>query len=102
MMKIEKKIEIKDNDFLRQFEAKIDDKTIVLEYSAQPRKIFLTKFRVPNSLRQKGMDQVFLKAIFDKFETDQVRVVPTCPEVAKFFKAHRAIYKNLLPVGINI
>ena len=35
--------ELIDNDFLRQFEIKVDDKLAKIEYSLQERKIFLTK-----------------------------------------------------------
>ena len=34
--------ELIDNDFLRQFEIKIDDDLAKIEYSLQERKIFLT------------------------------------------------------------
>ena len=35
--------ELIDNDFLRQFELKVDDNLAKIEYSLQDRKIFLTK-----------------------------------------------------------
>ena len=35
--------ELIDNDFLRQFEVKVDDELAKIEYSLQERKIFLTK-----------------------------------------------------------
>ncbi len=39
--------ELVDNDFLRQFELKIDDHLAKIEYSLQERKIFLTKLIIP-------------------------------------------------------
>ncbi len=101
-MNDDENLEIKNNEFLRQFEATIDGKLVKLEYSTQPRKIFLTKFVMNEHLRSQGYDQQFLTAIFNKFVEDHVRVVPTCPEVAMFFKAHKRKYKSLLPTGINI
>ena len=44
---MDKKKEINDNTFLRQFEAKINGKLAIIEYSLQDRKIFLTKIVVP-------------------------------------------------------
>ena len=35
-------VELIDNDFLRQFELKVDNDMAVIEYSLQERKIFLT------------------------------------------------------------
>ena len=101
-MKVDEIFEIKDNDFLRQFEANIKGETIILEYSDQPRQIFLTKLIVNEEMKNQGIDQLFLKSIFEKFSEERKRVVPTCPEVARFFKTHKKEYKDLLPVGINI
>ncbi len=101
-MKENENFEIKDNEFLRQFETQIDGKLIKLEYSAQPRKIFLTKFVISDEFRTKGFDRQFLEAIFDKLIAENYRVVPTCPEVASFYKAHRRKYRELLPTGITI
>jgi hypothetical protein len=38
------KMEIKDNELLRQFEITTDTGLVAIEYSLQDRKIFLTKF----------------------------------------------------------
>ena len=38
-------MEIIDNQFLRQFEAKINGNLAIIEYSLQERKIFLTKIK---------------------------------------------------------
>lgn len=101
-MKDDENMEIENNEFLRQFETRIDNELVRLEYSVQPRKIFLTKFTMNDDLKTRGIDQKFLTAVFDQFIKDEKRVVPTCPEVAKFFKAHRRKYKKLLPTGISI
>lgn len=101
-MKVVESLEIVDNDFLRQYEARIDGELVKLEYSAQPRKIFLTKFIICEELKNQGYDEVFLKTIFDKFSEDEAKIVPTCPEVARFFKAHKSEYRKLLPTGINM
>ena len=42
--------ELTDNDFLRQFELKVDGELAKIEYSLQDRKIFLTKLIIPESI----------------------------------------------------
>ena len=94
-------MEVTNNDFLRQFEAKIQDELIVVEYSKQERKIFLTKLRMSEELREKGYLEKFIKAVLEIIEETNSRVMPTCPEIVSFFRKNRR-YKSMLPVGINI
>ncbi|HLS30442.1 MAG TPA: N-acetyltransferase [Flavobacteriaceae bacterium] len=102
-MRVDEVFEIKNNEFLRQFEAEIEGELITLEYSEQPRQIFLTKLSVNEEMKLRGDDQVFLRSLFDKFtEENQTRIMPTCPEVREFFKAHKREYRGLLPTGINL
>lgn len=101
-MKVDEILEIRNNEFLRQFEADIEGEKVVLEYAEQPRKIFLTKLIVGEEMVEEGMDELFLRSIFEKLAEGRERVVPTCPKVVKFFKAHRKEYRKLLPVGINL
>ena len=53
--------ELIDNDFLRQFELKIDDHFAKIEYSLQERKIFLTKLIVPEALDNDEFKTDFIK-----------------------------------------
>lgn len=101
-MKVEEKLEVKDNEFLRQFESEIDGEFVKLEYSSQPRNIFLTKFVISDSLIKRGVDQEFLTAVFDMLLDEEKRVLPTCPQVTRFYKAHKRKYRALLPTGINM
>jgi len=95
-------LEIKDNEFLRQFEATIEESLVVIEYSVHPRNIFLTKLVMDEILIQKGYDVVFMEALFNKFKEDEVKVVPTSSKIVSFFRENRRTYKGLLPTGINI
>lgn len=95
-------MEITNNDFLRQFEAKVDDCIIKLEYAEHPRKLFLTKFVIDENLLAKGYDNIFLESIFDQFLEDETRIMPTCSRVVKFYKSHRKKYRKLLPTGISL
>lgn len=93
--------ELVDNDFLRQFELKIDNHFAKIEYSLQERKIFLTKLIVPEELNNEEFVADFLKTVFENIEERNLSVVPTSPEIAKFIRRNRQ-YKKLLPVGVRI
>lgn len=90
-----------DNDFLRQFELRIDDEIAKIEYSLQDRKIFLTKIEIPNSVEDEAFEEEFLIMVFDSIKQRNISVVPTSPQIAKFVRRHRQ-YKRMLPVGIRI
>lgn len=94
-------LKITNNEFSRQFEATINDELVTIEYAQQERKIFLTKLTMSDALRDEGYLDLFVKHVLDGISETNARVMPTSPEIAKFFKRNRK-YKNLLPVGINI
>ena len=93
--------ELKDNDFLRQFEIKVEDHLAKIEYSLQDRKIFLTKLVIPEPLKDDEFKKDFLAAVFQQIEERNLSVVPTSPEIAKFVRSNRK-YKRMLPVGVRI
>lgn len=94
--------EITKNNFLRQFEAKIEDKLIKLEFSEQGKNIFLTRFDIHKSLKREDYQDRFIKTVLDSLTKQDIKVIPTNPIVASFFKKHRSTYKHLLPPGINL
>lgn len=91
---------ITDNEFLRQFETRINDELATIEYSQQDRKIFLTKLKMPENTEDRSED--FIKAVLAEIKERNTSVVPTSPEIAGYMRRHRRKYKDLLPVGINI
>lgn len=93
--------ELVDNEFLRQFELKIDDELAKIEYSLQDRKIFLTKMVIPDAIYSEELETDFLKLVMENIKERNISVVPTSPEIAKFIRRNRR-YKKLLPVGIRI
>tara|TARA_R110002012_G_scaffold319389_3_gene539816 strand:- start:26650 stop:26946 length:297 start_codon:yes stop_codon:yes gene_type:complete len=93
--------ELIDNDFLRQFELKIDDQLAKIEYSLQERKIFLTKLIIPEDLFSETFQNEFIITVFKNIEERNLSVVPTSPEIAKFIRKNRQ-YKSMLPVGLRI
>jgi predicted GNAT family acetyltransferase len=95
-------VEITDNEFLRQFELEIGDNMARIEYALQDRKIFLTKYEMPEDLEKQGFREIFIKAVFEEVKNRGISLVPTSPEIAGFMRKNRRKYKDLLPVGINI
>lgn len=93
--------ELIDNEFLRQFEVKVDDHLAKIEYSLQERKIFLTKLIIPEEVKSDSFQDDFIKAVFENIEQRKLSVVPTSPEIAKFVRRNRK-YKRMLPVGVRI
>ena len=93
--------ELVDNDFLRQYEIKIDDHLAKIEYSLQERKIFLTKLIIPEGIKDENFKKEFLSLVFEQIEERNLSVVPTSPEIAKFVRGNRK-YKRMLPVGVRI
>tara|TARA_R110002049_G_scaffold3795_3_gene27525 strand:+ start:58937 stop:59233 length:297 start_codon:yes stop_codon:yes gene_type:complete len=93
--------ELIDNDFLRQFEIKIDDHLAKIEYSLQERKIFLTKLIIPEEINDEGFSKEFLALVFEQISERNLSVMPTCPAIAKFVRSNRK-YKRMLPVGVRI
>ncbi|MCH7525251.1 N-acetyltransferase [Flavobacteriaceae bacterium PRS1] len=93
--------ELIDNDFLRQFELKVDDDLAKIEYSLQDRKIFLTKLIIPENVNNDDFIDGFLKLVMENIQERNISVVPTSPPIAKFIRKNRR-YKRMLPVGIRI
>lgn len=93
--------ELIDNDFLRQFELKIDEHLAKIEYSLQERKIFLTKLIIPEEIKDESFKKDFLAAVFEQINERNLSIVPTSPEIAKFVRSNRK-YKRMLPVGVRI
>ncbi len=94
-------VELIDNDFLRQYELKVEESMAVIEYSLQERKIFLTKMVIPEEINSEDFQKEFLELVFSNIKERNISVVPTSPEIAKFVRSNRK-YKRMLPVGIRI
>ena len=93
--------ELIDNDFLRQFELKVDNEMAIIEYSLQERKIFLSKMIIPDTIRTREFELEFVDLVFSNIKERNICVVPTSPEIARFVRSNRK-YKRMLPVGIRI
>lgn len=93
-------MEIKDNELLRHFETQTDSGLLIIEYALQDRKIFLTKLDPPEDLDTEIIEN-FIKEVLAIAEERKLKVVPTNPRLAKFFRKN-PVYKELLPPGIKI
>ena len=90
-----------NNEFLRQFEIKVDDNLARIEYSEQERKIFLTKLHIPDEIKNKDFQEAFMIKVLEFIQEKNLRVVPTSPKIAGFVRRNKS-YKSLLPVGIKL
>jgi len=90
-----------NNEFLRQFEIKIEDSLARIEYSEQERKIFLTKLHIPEEIENKELEEAFIVKVLDFISDKNLSVVPTSPKIARFVRTNRR-YRKLLPVGIKL
>ena len=94
--------ELKNNELLRQFETRIEGKLIKIEYSEQPKKLFLTGFSIDQGLDKEKYKEPFILAVFDYLAEKDEKVFPTSPIIAKVFKKYREKYKHMLPLGISL
>ena len=94
-------MEVNDNDFLRQFETKVNGGLAIIEYSTQDRKIFLTKLMIPSSNTDSDFEETFIREVFEIIKEKNIRIMPTSPEIRKFIKKHKE-FKDLLPIGIRL
>jgi len=92
---------LENNQFLRQFEVVVNGSMARIEYAEQERKIFLTKLIVPEDLNTTEFKDEFIKTVLDSVAENNMRVVPTSPEIAGFLRKNKR-YKALLPVGIKL
>lgn len=94
-------MEIKDNAFARQFETTVNEGLLVVEYSLQEKKVFLTKFTTPEGFSDEKSIDEFFKTILDNISERNMRAVPILPKIVQFFKKNPS-YKELLPPGIRL
>ena len=94
-------MKISDNNFLRQFETKVNGGLAIIEYSTQDRKIFLTKLIIPSSNKDENFEEIFIREVFEIIKEKNIRVMPTAPQVRKFIKKNKE-FKELLPIGVRL
>ncbi|SDG87135.1 GNAT family protein [Psychroflexus sediminis] len=99
---MEKDFEVTKNEFQRQYETKIGGELLAVEFSEHDRKVFLTKLTIPEKFIDSETQNQFISKILDSFKDTRFKVMPTSPEIAKFFRKNRIKYKDLLPAGISI
>lgn len=95
------KVELTNNEFLRQFETTVNGSLARIEYAEQERKIFLTKLIIPEEIENTKFEENFIKTVLEFISEKKLRVVPTSPQIASFVRRNKS-YKSLLPVGIKL
>lgn len=93
-------MEFKNNELLRQFECRCGERFVIIEYSIQERKLFLTKLN-PNGCDDEVLINNFIRTILDQAEEKRLRVVPVSSSIVAFFKKNPS-YRELLAAGIKI
>lgn len=93
-------MEIKDNEFSRHFETSVDGSKLSIEYSIQERKLFLTRLTAPENIDEDTIN-TFIKEVLAIAVEKKLRVVPTHPKVAAFFRKNPR-FKDMLPPGIRL
>lgn len=93
-------MEIKDNQLLRHFETNTANGLLIMEYAIQERKIFLTKINQPEDLQPEFVEE-FIRNVLSIAVERKLKVVPTHPKLAHFFRKNPT-YKELLPPGIKL
>jgi hypothetical protein len=94
-------VELRNNEFLRQFETLINGSLARIEYAEQERKIFLTKLVIPVEVNDTEFEENFIKSVLEFISEKNLKVVPTSPKIAGFVRKNKS-YKSLLPVGIKL
>lgn len=101
-MEASKHIEVKRNEFLRQFEALVDNELIAIEFAEQERRVFLTKLVISDHLKEEGYDILLIQKVLDMHLDTKIKIVPTCKEVKSYMRRNKLKYQKLLPVGIAL
>lgn len=101
-MEASKHIEVKKNDFLRQFEALVNNELIAIEFAEQERRVFLTKLVISDHLKEEGYDILLIQKVLDMHLDTKIKIVPTCKEVKSYMRRNKLKYQKLLPVGIAL
>lgn len=94
-------MEIKDNNFSRQFETIVNGNLLKIEYVVQERKLFLTKIVASEAIDDDNTLTEFVNSILETIADKKLKVVPTSPKIVQIFRKIPG-YQDLLPPGIRI
>ncbi|OYU84698.1 MAG: N-acetyltransferase [Flavobacterium sp. BFFFF2] len=94
-------MELRDNTFARQFEVDHENGRVYIEYALQERNLFLTRVTTPEGFTDDAFVEHFLTQVLQLAEERKLRVFPSSPKIAAFFRKNPK-FKNLLPVGIKL
>ena len=98
---MDSKLELQNNEFLRQFETSVNGQLARIEYAEQEKKIFLTKIIIPSKINSLEFEKLFIKSVLEYLSEKSYKVVPTSPKIAGFVRKNKN-FKSLLPVGIKL
>lgn len=88
-------IQVVNNKDESRFEAGVDGKLAVVEYSTRPGVIVFTHSEVPEELSGRGIAQTLVKTALDYAREHDLKVVPLCSYVRGYIDRHGE-YQDLL------
>ena len=62
---MDSKLELQNNEFLRQFETSVNGQLARIEYAEQEKKIFLTKIIIPSKINSLEFEKLFIKSVLE-------------------------------------
>ena len=68
-------VELRNNEFLRQFETLINGSLARIEYAEQERKIFLTKLVIPVEVNDTEFEENFIKSVLEFISEKNFRFI---------------------------
>jgi hypothetical protein len=80
--------QVRHNPAQHRFEAIVDGRLAVAEYSLGGSQVFFTHTFVPPELRGRGLAEKLVRAGLDWARAEGRRVVPQCSYVAAFLQRH--------------
>ncbi len=94
-------MELINNTDQKQFQLKVDDATVYIEYIEAKGKIYFTHTEVPLALEGKGYGGKIVKMALEHVRQRNIDLVPLCPFVAAYIKRHPE-WKDIVWEGVNL
>lgn len=81
-------LDVRDAREASRFEADVEGKLAIADYTRRDGEIVFTHTEVPPPLRGKGVASALIRGALDQVRGEGVRVVPSCPFVKAYIERH--------------
>jgi uncharacterized protein len=82
-------VQVKHNRVEQRFEAKVEGRVCVVDYTPREGGIAFTHTYVPPELRGRGIAEKLVRAALEYARDERLRVTPECSYVETFIQRHR-------------